>query len=219
MATAMPVVGIRPRTAQHRAAKLQINQHISPNCGPRRNGLRPSLVVLHYTAMQSASAAIDRLCDPAYEVSAHYVIARDGQVTLLVPEDQRAWHAGAGQWQGQVDINSRSIGIELDNTGAHPFPEPQMVALETVLGGILGRWGIAPENVIGHSDMAPGRKVDPGPHFDWTRLARQNLAAGAPASPIDPSNLAETAHAAGYTAACDIADLRQAVALRWPRLG
>ncbi|XHX62910.1 N-acetylmuramoyl-L-alanine amidase [Pseudosulfitobacter sp. SM2401] len=197
---------------------MQINQHISPNCGPRRNGLRPSLVVIHYTAMTSAAAAIIRLCDPVHEVSAHYVIARNGQVTQLVSEDQRAWHAGAGQWHGQDDINSRSIGIELDNTGTHPFPEPQMLALETLLVGVLDRWDISPEGVIGHSDMAPGRKFDPGPYFDWTRLAHQNLAAAAPATGIDPANIAASGIAAGYTATCDPIDLRHAIALRWPNL-
>ena len=217
MATAMPVVGIRHRTVQPRAAKLQITHHNSPNCGPRRNGLRPSLVVLHYTAMNSADAAIERLCDPEFEVSAHYVIARDGHVTQLVTEDQRAWHAGAGQWHGQDDINSRSIGIELDNTGAHPFPEPQMQALENLLQSILTRWDIPPEGVIGHSDMAPGRKIDPGPHFDWARLACQNLAAKSPAGLID-LNLPETVQAAGYTAAGAKDDLSHAISLRWPSL-
>jgi N-acetylmuramoyl-L-alanine amidase len=173
------------------------------------------LVVLHYTAMQSADAAIERLCDPEFEVSAHYVIARNGHVTQLVAENQRAWHAGAGQWHGRDDINSRSIGIELDNTGAHPFPEPQMQALETLLNGILARWDIPPEGVIGHSDMAPGRKIDPGPHFDWGRLARQSLAATTPAAQIDLC-LPETARAAGYTAPCAPDDLRDAIALRWP---
>lgn len=143
----------------------------SPNFGPRRNGLRPTLVVLHYTAMRDCDAAARALCDPAREVSAHYLIGRDGRVIALVDEAMRAWHAGAGTWRGAGDVNSRSIGIELDNDGQSPFPEPLMRALEGLLPGILERWGIAPEGVIGHSDMAPGRKTDPGARFDWRRLA------------------------------------------------
>lgn len=149
--------------------------HPSPNCGPRRDGLRPEFVVLHYTAMESAEAALDRLCDPGPEVSAHYLICEKGRVFQLVPEDMRAWHAGAGRWQGKDDINSRSIGIELANRGTHPFSEPQMAALETLLPGIMTRWEIPLLGVIGHSDMAPGRKFDPGARFDWQRLARQGL--------------------------------------------
>lgn len=149
---------------------------VSPNCGPRRGGALPDLVVLHYTAMASFDAARDRLCDPAAEVSAHYLISEAGEVLALVPETLRAWHAGAGGWGAVQDVNSRSIGIELCNSGAQPFAETQMAALETVLAGILGRWHIPPERVIGHSDMAPGRKADPGARFDWRRLALGGLA-------------------------------------------
>lgn len=148
---------------------------LSPNFGERRDGLTPELVVIHYTAMESCEAACHRLCDPDAQVSAHYLIDYDGTVLPLVPEAARAWHAGAGQWRGMEDINSRSIGIELANTGAEPFPEPQMTALEALLAGIMGRWSIPPEAVIGHSDMAPGRKGDPGRRFDWKRLALQGL--------------------------------------------
>lgn len=125
--------------------------------------------------MDSAQAALDRLCDPQFEVSAHYLIGRDGTLWQLVDEDRRAWHAGAGSWRGRGDVNSRSIGIELDNTGRHPFPEPQMAVLEGLLAGICGRWDIPPDGVIGHSDMAPGRKSDPGARFDWARLDRAGL--------------------------------------------
>jgi N-acetylmuramoyl-L-alanine amidase len=147
----------------------------SPNQGPRRGNARPRLIVLHYTAMENAGAALDRLCDPRSEVSAHYLIGASGQLWQLVAEDRRAWHAGAGSWGGADDVNSRSIGVELANTGTHPFPEPQMIALEALLGGIMDRWKIRPEGVIGHADMAPTRKADPGPRFDWQRLARQGL--------------------------------------------
>ncbi len=133
------------------------------------------MVVLHGTAMESAEAALERLCSPEFEVSAHYLIASDGEVYHMVDEDLRAWHAGAGSWGGAGDINSRSIGIELDNAPGLPFPEPQMAALETLLADILERWSIASERVIAHSDMAPMRKIDPGPRFDWRRLALARL--------------------------------------------
>lgn len=158
----------------------------SPNHGPRRNGQRPELVVIHYTAMSDAAAAMRALCDPAREVSCHWLIARDGTVTALVEEDRRAWHAGAGSWAGRQDVNSRSIGIELDNDGASPFAAPLMNALEVLLCGILARWDIAPMGVIGHSDMAPDRKRDPGPRFDWRRLARRGLSVW-PEPPPDPA--------------------------------
>lgn len=166
--------------------------HPSPNFGPRRNDERPSLVVLHYTEMRTASAALDRLCSPVAEVSAHYLIGRDGTIWALVDEAQRAWHAGAGQWQGQEDVNSRSIGIELDNDGQSPFSARLMASLEPLLAEILSHWRIPPTGVIAHSDMAPCRKVDPGSRFDWQRLARQNLAvwptlAGNSAIPLDLS--------------------------------
>lgn len=126
--------------------------------------------------MRGSEDALARLCDPDAEVSAHYVIAPDGRFWQLVAEDQRAWHAGAGGWAGQSDINSRSIGIELVNSGAQPFPEPQMACLEGLMRGVMARWDIPAHRVIGHSDMAPERKQDPGPRFDWRRLARLGLA-------------------------------------------
>lgn len=148
----------------------------SPNFGPRRSGLRPALVVIHYTAMQTAELALDRLRDPEIEVSAHWLVTRGGELASLVAEADRAWHAGAGAWGGITDVNSASIGIELDNDGFSPFTEPQMVALERLLEDVLRRWGIPAEGVIAHSDLAPGRKGDPGPRFDWRRLSRSGLA-------------------------------------------
>lgn len=150
---------------------MGVIHHPSPNFGPRRDGLTPALIVLHYTAMASADAALARMCDPGPEVSAHYLIARTGETYRLVEEDMRAWHAGAGRWGGAQDINSRSIGIELDNDGASPFSEPLMAALETLLAGIRQRHGIKVQGVIAHSDFAPARKSDPGRRFDWRRLA------------------------------------------------
>lgn len=148
----------------------------SPNFGPRRDGARPDMVVLHYTAMATAQAALARLSDPAAQVSAHYLIARDGQLFQLIDEAARAWHAGAGCWGAVSDINSRSIGIELDNDGTSPFSAPLMARLEALLPGVMARWSVPPERVIAHSDMAPGRKGDPGRRFDWRRLARLGLA-------------------------------------------
>ena len=137
----------------------------------RRHGLPPDMVVIHYTAMESSDAACVRLCDEDAEVSAHYLISEQGEITQLVAEDMRAWHAGAGAWGGVVDVNSHSIGIELANTGDVPFPAAQMDALEWLLAGIQDRWSIPVARVIAHSDMAPDRKFDPGPKFDWRRLA------------------------------------------------
>jgi N-acetylmuramoyl-L-alanine amidase len=168
----------------------------SPNCAERRGGLRPSLVVLHYTAMASAEAALDRLCNPEAEVSAHWLIGEGGEVFALVPEELRAWHAGAGSWGGAGDVNSRSIGIELQNDGRSPFPERQMAALEGLLRGVMDRWGIAPRGVIAHSDMAPDRKADPGPRFDWRRLARAGLAVWP--EPAPPGDFAADLGAFGY---------------------
>lgn len=191
----------------------------SPNCGPRRNGLRPTLIVIHYTAMETAQAALERLCDPQAEVSAHYLIGGQGDVCQMVEEAQRAWHAGAGEWRGMDDINSRSIGIELDNRGHHPFSEPQMTALEDMLRGIMARWDIKPAGVIGHSDMAPGRKFDPGPYFDWSRLERQGLAGprGYDEGPRDPSmeEFRRLARDIGFTADVDDETLLTAVRLRY----
>ena len=176
--------------------------HPSPNFGARRGGARPDMVVLHYTAMADTAAALDWLCDPASQVSAHYLISATGRLIQMVDEGARAWHAGAGRWGAVTDVNSRSIGIEITNGGAQPFTEPQMACLESRLRRITARWQIPPERVIGHSDMAPGRKSDPGRRFDWRRLARRGLAvwpAPAAAAP-DRMQFRELAAAAGYTA-------------------
>jgi N-acetylmuramoyl-L-alanine amidase len=165
--------------------------------------------------MESAEAALERLCDPAAEVSAHYLVDRKGETTRMVPEEARAWHAGAGEWRGLQDINSRSIGIELDNFGTMPFPEPQMATLEALLREIMTRWDIRPEDVIGHSDMAPGRKIDPGPRFDWARLARQGLAGPVTAANDTPADFVLAARTSGFTAPVDEATLLAATRLRF----
>lgn len=172
----------------------------SPNHGPRRGDATVELVVIHYTAMNSAEAALERLCDPASEVSAHYLIGEDGTLYQMVDETARAWHAGVGSWAGRGDVNSRSIGIELDNNGHCPFSEPLMECLEALLGDILVRHGLHPSAVIGHSDMAPDRKCDPGRHFDWERLARAGLAVWP--EPAAPGDFLQDAEAFGYPVAC-----------------
>ena len=202
---------------------MEIATRSSPNFGPRRNGAIPELVVLHYTAMASAEAALDRLCDPASQVSAHYLIAEDGRTWRLVDEAARAWHAGVGSWAGRGDLNSRSIGIELANAGPlaglPPFPEPQMAALEGLIDGICARWRIVPAGVIAHSDLAPGRKADPGPKFDWRRLARGGRAIWAESEasgPADWSDFAAAAAAVGYVAPDgDWSAVLASVRVRW----
>lgn len=166
--------------------------------------------------MESAAAALERLCDPSVEVSAHYLIGGDGCIWQMVQEQDRAWHAGVGEWHGQDDINSRSIGIELDNRGNHSFSALQMTALERLLPGIMLRWYIKPAGVIGHSDMAPGRKCDPGGRFDWQRLARQGLAQWPDAGgKAELDQFRALARRAGFTA--DVPDivLLEAVRLRF----
>ncbi|MBJ3763895.1 N-acetylmuramoyl-L-alanine amidase [Maribius pontilimi] len=172
------------------------------------------MVVLHYTAMPTAQGALDRLCDPSVEVSAHYLVCRRGQVVQMVDEAMRAWHAGAGSWGAVRDVNSRSIGIELDNDGASPFPEPQMRALEDLIASTCERWDIPPARVIGHSDCAPGRKIDPGPRFDWARLARRDLAVAARPERAGDTCFADDMRRAGYTATDDPDTLRDALRLR-----
>lgn len=195
---------------------MRVTPHPSPNHGERRGGARPRLVVLHYTGMDSAAAALSKLCDPVDEVSAHYVIGTDGTLWQLVDEARRAWHAGAGSWQGQGDVNSRSIGIELVNTARHPFPEPQMRALEDLLAGVMARHAIPPAGVIAHSDMAPTRKIDPGPRFDWRRLARAGLSVWPAAGGLaDPAAFRPAAVAFGYPPEVDDPALLAAFRLRF----
>lgn len=150
----------------------------SPNFDARK--LPISLLVLHYTGMVDAASAIQRLTDPAAKVSSHYLITEDGDIVRLVDEDKRAWHAGNAHWRGIDDVNSASIGIELVNPGHEhgyrPFAEPQMQALLPLMADIVGRYGITRGNIVGHSDVSPARKDDPGELFDWERLAKVRLA-------------------------------------------
>jgi N-acetylmuramoyl-L-alanine amidase len=154
----------------------------SPNWNERQ--LPVSMVVLHYTGMQTAEEALARLCDPDAAVSAHYLIEEDGAVHRLVREDRRAWHAGKSYWRGITDVNSASVGIELVNPGHEfgyrPFPDAQMEALLPLLAEIVQRWDVPRANVVGHSDVAPPRKEDPGELFDWDLLAAHRLAIKTP---------------------------------------
>lgn len=153
--------------------------HKSPNFGKRERGAKPSLLILHYTGMQTAREAIARLCDPAAEVSAHYVIDEDGSVIHLVADKHRAWHAGKSCWRGEADINSHSIGIELVNPGHEfgyrEFPATQITALDELSQKLMRKHGIVPANVLGHSDVAPARKTDPGELFPWEALAAEGI--------------------------------------------
>jgi N-acetylmuramoyl-L-alanine amidase len=158
---------------------MEILQRPSPNHDARPRGTSVDILLLHYTGMESAEAALARLCDPTAKVSAHYCIEEGGRVSRLVPEDRRAWHAGASRWAGAEDINARSIGIELVNPGHEfgyrAFPEAQMTALIALARDILTRHPIPPRRVLGHSDVAPLRKEDPGELFDWARLAKAGV--------------------------------------------
>ncbi len=151
----------------------------SSSHGPRAPGTAIAMLVLHYTGMETAEAALELLCDPAAEVSAHYLIDEDGTVWRLVAEDRRAWHAGRAAWRGATGINDRSIGIELVNPGHEfgyrPFPAAQISALIALCRDILSRHAIPPSRVLGHSDIAPTRKTDPGELFDWRRLAEAGI--------------------------------------------
>lgn len=162
--------------------------HPAHNHEPRRGGVKPSLLILHYTGMGSAEKAIDWLSRPESGVSCHYVIDEAGQITQLVPEELRAWHAGASYWRGETDINSHSIGIEIHNPGhqhGYPdFPAAQMSALIALSKDIVRRHHIAPDNILAHSDVAPGRKIDPGEKFNWLLLAKEGLGRWVRPSPV-----------------------------------
>ena len=161
---------------------LTINELPSANFGPRKTvggETRVRHVVMHYTGMTPCQKALDRLCDPKAEVSAHYVVDEDGTTHRMVAEDMRAWHAGVYFWHGLRDINSTSVGIEIVNPGHdygyRAFPEAQIEAVIELTTGIMQRHTIAPCNVLGHSDVAPGRKVDPGELFPWQKLATHGI--------------------------------------------
>ncbi|MGE0665910.1 MAG: N-acetylmuramoyl-L-alanine amidase [Sphingomonadales bacterium] len=156
-----------------------ITDRQSPNFSARPPGFDIDLLILHYTGMGSCKDAIDRLCDPEAKVSSHYLIDEDGTVHQLVTEDKTAWHAGQSCWEGKIGMNQRSVGIELVNPGHEhgyrDFPEAQMTALEKLCQQVLSRHPIPRRQVLGHSDIAPMRKDDPGELFPWERLAKQGI--------------------------------------------
>jgi N-acetylmuramoyl-L-alanine amidase len=170
---------------------LDIRERPSPNQDARADVIagtpRIDMLVLHYTGMQSGTAALDRLCDAESRVSSHYVVEEEGTVWRLVPEERRAWHAGVSYWLGETGLNAVSIGIEIVNPGHEwgyrAFPEPQMAAVEALCTDIVTRRRIRPHRVVAHSDIAPTRKTDPGELFDWQRLARAGVGLWPPPSP------------------------------------
>ncbi len=187
---------------------MKIVERPSPN-HDTRDGQAIDILLLHYTGMRSGQEALERLCDPNAEpgrVSAHYCIDEDGSIYRLVPEEERAWHAGVASWAGDSNINARSIGIELVNPGHEfgyrPFPEAQMTSLIQLSQDVLRRQSILPRRVLGHSDVAPARKEDPGELFDWQRLA--NLGIGIWPEAEDKASLTDQP--------CDIAQLQAMLA-------
>ncbi len=160
----------------------------SPNREPRRDGRQPDMLLLHYTGMESAEAALDWLTREESKVSCHYLVDEDGRITQMVRESERAWHAGQSLWSSETDLNSCSIGIEIHNQGHdfdyRDFPETQMRAVIALCGDILGRHAIPPHRVLAHSDIAPGRKRDPGEKFDWQMLAEAGIGLWVPPAEI-----------------------------------
>ena len=150
----------------------------SPNHDARNSPV--NMIVLHYTGMKDCASALDQLCNPASKVSAHYLVDEDGMIYALVDEARRAWHAGVASWHGETDINGCSIGIELVNPGHEfgyrAFPDAQMIAFERLCADLMERHDISAARVLGHADVAPSRKQDPGELFDWSRLAALGLA-------------------------------------------
>lgn len=152
-------------------AGISTEWQASPNFSERK----PNLVVLHHTSNDTVDQALRTLLNPLRSVSAHYLIGRDGRIIQLVDERARAWHAGESKWAAQTDINSASLGIELDNNGREPFPDAQISALLRLLADIRERYRIPAANFLSHADVAPGRKVDPSRYFPWKTLADQGF--------------------------------------------
>ena len=172
---------------------MTVRHRPSPNANDRRTAV--SMLVLHYTGMRDAAVALERLVDPSSGVSAHWLVDEDGEVTSLVPEARRAWHAGAARWQGIRDVNSASVGIEIVNPGhaggLPAFPARQMDAVAELSRDVLARHGIRQRHVLGHSDVAPLRKQDPGELFDWRWLANQGVGLWPPPQPPAAMTLGE----------------------------
>ena len=169
--------------------KLPRRVVLSPNIEPRAEGKFPRFLILHYTGMATAEKACNWLCVPESKVSCHYLVDESGNITQMVGEEMRAWHAGVSCWEGETDINSCSIGIEIQNPGhgaGYPdFPPKQMEAVAALSKDIVSRHGILPQHVLAHSDIAPERKIDPGEKFDWRYLHAQGV--GHWVAPVDVS--------------------------------
>ena len=192
----------------------------SPNCGERPGGAAGiDILMLHYTGMQTAQAAIDRLRDPAAQVSSHYVVDEDGTVLRLVPEHLRAQHAGISYWRGARGLNDTSIGIEIVNPGHEwgyrAFPPAQMTAVRDLCLGILSRHAIPARNVVGHSDAAPDRKQDPGELFDWRGLARDGIGVWPDGDEAPVSDVGAALAAIGYDPDMDEATVLRAFQRHW----
>jgi N-acetylmuramoyl-L-alanine amidase len=166
----------------------------SPNHGERRGVTAPDMLILHYTGMPDADAALERLCAPASEVSAHYLVFENGRVVQCVPEGRRAWHAGASSWDGITDINSHSVGIEIANPGHEhgyvDFPAVQIDAVIALCRDIVARHPIRPARILAHSDVAPARKEDPGEKFPWRTLHEAGIGLWVPPAPLDGTGAA-----------------------------
>ncbi len=168
-------------TAINPDSALAATFYASPNHGERKGGRTPDSLILHYTGVATGAAAVELLCDPVTQVSAHYVVMPDGAVVQLVPEKRRAWHAGRGFWAGETDMNDVSIGIEIahpghkDGAAAYPFPQPQIATVIALCQDICARWPVSPQRILAHSDIAPDRKIDPGEFFPWAQLAKAGV--------------------------------------------
>ncbi len=193
---------------------MQISRKIwSPNFGERKNGARAEYVILHFTAMEDPEATAIRLCSPEFEVSAHYLLCENGEIWQLVKEEHRAWHAGLSYWAGEGDMNSRSIGVEIINNGARPFSEAQYEVLIPMLRDICTRHQIPPSNVLGHADIAVGRKFDPGPWFDWNMLDEAGVSAP-PKAKIHSEEFLKLAESAGYDPRAPLDELLTVIRMR-----
>jgi len=204
---------------------MDILKRPSPNVNDRPAGTAIDMVILHYTGMKTGAAALDRLCDPDARVSAHYLVEEDGNIWQMVEDSQRAWHAGLSHWSGATDINDRSIGIEIVNPGHEfgyrTFPDAQMRAVEALLAQIIERHQISPARVVGHSDIAPTRKQDPGELFNWKRLADKGLSVWpeTPGNAIDPADARRYLSEIGYDPEAPLADVVTAFQRRFVPAG
>jgi N-acetylmuramoyl-L-alanine amidase len=190
---------------------LKHHWHPSPNHDTRRDVTKPWIIVLHYTGMESAEAARDWLCNPQSGVSCHYLVDEEGDITQMVDEELRAWHAGVSRWKGRSDINSASVGIEIHNPGHDlgykDFPDAQIDSVTALCRDIVSRHSILPQNVLAHSDVAPTRKIDPGEKFPWAKLHAAGVGHWTRPEPLTPGPLLK-AGAAGS----DVAELRAMLA-------